>query len=517
MDLKEEGEIRDEPDAGKAKPKNTVKKEPGPSKANALKRKRNKTGFAVKCFEANFQRPRLDNFKSNQGNFNNVLPPQVVDKIHALKEVLGQLATTNGVPGPFNNFQNDMRDRNQWNQNGNPQMWNNSPDLPNNYQNCGGQIWDNPSDNRGPFQNAAPSDWDPHMPANFSPPVWDEPPPPENKDVFKSTNQGASSSKEMNQNNANKGKKNENPQKIETKLRATHTIPLDDPYWKPCFDNLPKKEMFQAGIFYIDQFKSLQDGARVKIRTFEDGTVMAVRKGEPVIIHHPPLAAKVSQIRCDQCTRKSHAFYSCQQIICTLCKKRGHVATKCPEPESGDFCLSCRATDHNHNERSRCARIVYIPRRGMPCTQCGARGHTSETCKFMECNLCGELGHIGNLCTNKPTVECQDLPDQEFDDSDEAVLRCMLCVRIGQFIYSAELNDKADYSQINPDSVKIKGFNGFSPMLRLPIKIGEVVHEVIFRVNKSLDIPISLGLEAMALFDIRVFVGDKQAYSYRQE
>lgn len=289
-------------------------------------------------------------------------------------------------------------------------------------------------------------------------------------------------------------------------LKATYRIPFDDPYWKPCFSKLPSAGAFQPGVFFIDQFIILSDYARVRVRTFDEGTVMVSRKGENIILKEPEDAKKVAMVRCEMCSKKNHSITRCPLIYCCLCKKKAHAGTLCTEPEKGDHCLACKDPGHNHNERALCARKVHFLKCSRSCQQCGARGHTVEKCKNISCCLCGEPGHIGNVCP-KPTKksEVQHLPNMRVQDSD-AVLRCLICVKIGCFIYSAELNEKEKFSQINPQSVRLEGFDGFSPSLRLPIKVGASVHEVIFRVNNELLVPISLGKEAMNMFNNSLYV-----------
>ncbi|KAL5292787.1 hypothetical protein ACFFRR_011508 [Megaselia abdita] len=287
-------------------------------------------------------------------------------------------------------------------------------------------------------------------------------------------------------------------------------IPLEDPYWKPCFMKIPSKEMFRPGIFYIDQFLNLADKAQVKMRTFEDGTMMITRKGDTMVLKEPENSDNIGLNRCEMCSKKSHSIEQCLQVTCCLCKEPGHIGTRCPEPEKGDSCLACKGKDHNHSERGLCARTVYVLKNNRCCRQCGRGRHTAQTCRYVKCSLCEEAGHVGNDCPNqqiRPSV--QEIPG-ELDDSVEAVLRCMICVRIGKSIYSAELNENTKFSQINPDSVRIEGYNGFSPSLRIPIKIGNIVHEINFLVNRELLMPISLGKETMKLFNIRVLMGDTQ-------
>lgn len=299
--------------------------------------------------------------------------------------------------------------------------------------------------------------------------------------------------------------------------KSTNQISLNDPYWKPCLAYSPDKNDFTPGTFYVDRFLLLSDQAEVRIRYFEDGTVCVSRKGQTIVLKEPEGVAEEEPFnRCEQCSMKIHTIQRCPQITCCCCEKKGHVGTICPEPESRKKCLACGEKEHNHNERASCARWVHSLKNVKACGQCGSRGHSESSCMQIRCSLCGTLGHIGNFCekqARKPAHALQVLPDTKNDESIEAVLRSLICVRIGNSIYSAELNENQDLSEINPTSVRIEGFNGFSPTLRLPIKVGTIVHEVSFRVNQNLLVPISLGKEAMRLFDIRVFVGETQINS----
>lgn len=201
---------------------------------------------------------------------------------------------------------------------------------------------------------------------------------------------------------------------------------------------------FRPSNLQIDRFMSLADQALVRIRSFKDGT--AIKKGgEP----------ETTKAASEQ-SSSNHSVCDCAQITCCLCEKKEHVGTTCTETALGKFCLPNRHTE------------------------------------------------IGNY--EGPNLAISE--KKELDSFEDVVIRCLICVKIGKFIFSAELNENEKFSQINPTSVHVEGFNGCSPSLRLPVKIGASVHQIIFIVNKGLLVPISLGKEAMKLFNIRVFIGE---------
>lgn len=286
---------------------------------------------------------------------------------------------------------------------------------------------------------------------------------------------------------------------------------MDDPYWLPCYENIPLPSAFGPGVFFIDQFVILSDNVRANLRFFDDGTIIVERRGETICLAKPE-SAFIAWRRCEQCTKNDHTIQSCPNVSCFLCGQKGHVGTSCKDPILGPFCLACRQKDHTHNQRAKCARLVYGPKMGRVCCLCGGRNHSVDNCRQSKCGLCGDSGHIGNACTKVlPPVlaNAQYLPDQDLD-SDEAVLQCMLQVKIGQYTYAAVCNDQDRFSEINPIHVRIKGFDGRNPAVRIPVRIGNIIHEVTFFVNGELPTPVSLGLDALHQFEIRIFIGEVQ-------
>lgn len=60
----------------------------------------------------------------------------------------------------------------------------------------------------------------------------------------------------------------------------TRDIASDDPYWLPALE----KAVVAVSAHYVDRRAKMEDGAEVVVRSFNDGTIMAIRDDIPVII-----------------------------------------------------------------------------------------------------------------------------------------------------------------------------------------------------------------------------------------
>lgn len=65
--------------------------------------------------------------------------------------------------------------------------------------------------------------------------------------------------------------------------RDTRDIPPTDPYWLDAFE----KAVVPITARYVNRYVTMSDGARVQVRSFADGTIMAIRGDIPVIIQSP--------------------------------------------------------------------------------------------------------------------------------------------------------------------------------------------------------------------------------------
>lgn len=66
-------------------------------------------------------------------------------------------------------------------------------------------------------------------------------------------------------------------------LVATVDIPPDDPYWLPALD----KVVVAVSAHYVDRSAKMEDGADIRVRSFADGTVVAIRDDVQVVLVQP--------------------------------------------------------------------------------------------------------------------------------------------------------------------------------------------------------------------------------------
>jgi len=96
---------------------------------------------------------------------------------------------------------------------------------------------------------------------------------------------------------------------------------------------------------------------------------------------------------CRRCRKEGHMVAECPDPeTCRRCRKEGHMVADCPEPEK---CFNCRQEGHGTADCPEPEK----------CRRCKKEGHKVMDCPEPQvCNRCGQEGHMVRECTEAETT-----------------------------------------------------------------------------------------------------------------